>query len=223
MTITPNSRIVFKYLNLLPVGGRGGVTRFFLLSQGLDFEEHLVTNWAEEKKRLIETGENPAGGVPILYGSRGSSQAHPQHIAASRYVARVYGLTSGDDYKDYVQDLVADEYQGFRNQWAAATFRGTEDDKKEYKDIVLPGQLKKFNSIYESFMTHDPYLSVSLKTNRPLWGDAAMFGLIRDHFLKGYITREELTTTYPRLMAMYTSNETIPEVKTWLENLETKK
>jgi len=154
--------------------------------------EDLVANWAEEKKRMIESGENPAGGVPILYIS---GQAHPQHIAAARYLARVKGLTSGDDYKDYVQDLVADEYQGFRDQRAEATFGGDEDAKKDYKDKVVPVQLKKFDSLYESFKTHHTFLSVSSET-RPLWGDAAIFGLLRDHILTGYVTRED-SAVYP--------------------------
>jgi len=69
-----------------------------------------------------------------------------------------------------VQDLVADEYQGFRDQWAKATFGGDEDAKKDYKDNVVPGQLKKFDSLYESFKTHETFLGVSSKTARPLWG-----------------------------------------------------
>jgi len=206
MTTTTDSAIVLKYLNILPYGGRGGVTRFFLLSQGLAFEEDLVANWAEEKKRMIESGENPAGGVPILYIS---GQARPQHIAAARYLARVKGLTSGDNYKDYVQDLVADEYQGFRDQWAKATAGVDEDAKKDYKDKVVPVQLKKCDSLYESFKTHHTFLSVSSETARPLWGDAAIFGLLRDHILTGYVTREELAV-YPRLMAMLTAYEVIP-------------
>ena len=217
MTIIKDSRIILKYLNILPYGGRGGVTRFFLLSQGISFDEDLVANWAQEKERLVESGENPSGSVPILYSKNGD--AHPQHIAAARYVARVYGLTSGDDYEDYVQDLVSDEYQGFRDQWAAATFRGNDEAKKVYKDNVVPVQLKKFNALYESFKTHDIFLSVSSKTDQPLWGDAAIYGLLRDHIVSGYLTREDLTV-YPRLMAMFTAYEDIPAIKTWLESLE---
>jgi Glutathione S-transferase, C-terminal domain len=219
MTITAASPILFKYLNILPYGGRGGVTRFFLLAQGVAFDEALISDWPLEKKRLVESGENPAGSVPILYAN---GQPHPQHIASVRYVARVLGLTSGDDYKDYVQDLVADEYQGFRDEWAKATFRGDDDAKKVYKDTVVPGNLKKFNALYETFKTHDTFLSVSATTEQPLWGDAAVFGLLRDHILTGYVTRDDLND-YPRLMAVYDAYESIPKIKEWLEGLETKK
>jgi glutathione S-transferase len=218
MTITKDSNILFKYFNILPYGGRGGVTRFFLLSQGVAFEEEFVSNWPEEKKHLVESGENPSGSVPILYAN---GQAHPEHIASARYVARVHGLTSGDDYKDYVQDLVADEYQGFRDQWAETTFGGDDDAKQVYKEDVVEGQLKKFDSLYESFKTHDVFLSVSSKTANPLWGDAAVFGLLRDHMLSGFVTREDLSA-YPRLMSMFQAYESIPEVKKWLDGLEKK-
>jgi Glutathione S-transferase, C-terminal domain len=218
MTVIKDSRIILKYFNILPYGGRGGVTRFFLLSQGLSVDDDFVVNWAQEKEHLMQSGENPSGSVPILYSN---GEAHPQHIAAARYVARVYGLTSGDDYKDYVQDLVADEYQGFRDKWAAATFRGDDEDKKVFTTNVMPVQLQKFNALYESFKTHDIFLSVGSKTGHPLWGDAAIYGLLRDHIVSGYLTREGLAV-YPRLMAMFTAYEEIPEIKTWLESLDKK-
>lgn len=180
----------------------------------MDFEQDLVNDndWPEEKRRLIESGENPAKCVPILYFS---GRAHPQTIAGARYLARVKGLTSGDDYQDYVQDLVADEYQGFCEQWVQAMIYGDEDAKKAYKENVVPGQLKKFDALYDTF------LSVSSTTARPLWGDAAMFGLLRDHIFTGCVTREELVV-YPRLTAMLTDYEEIPEVKKFLDSLEMK-
>jgi len=48
----------------------------------------------------------------------------------------------------------------------------------------------------------------------PSGGDAAVFGLLRDHILTGYVTREEL--------AVLTAYEVIPEVKKWLDSLEKK-
>jgi hypothetical protein len=50
----------------------------------------------------------------------------------------VYQLTSEDSYKDYVQDLVADEYLGFRDQWVAATFGGNANKKAKYTSSMLP-------------------------------------------------------------------------------------
>jgi hypothetical protein len=125
-----------------------------MLAQNIDFDEQLINmgdDWAKEKQRLIESGENPSGSAPILYSN---GAPHPQHIAAARYVARVRKVTSGDDYKDYVQDLVADEYQGFRDQWVNVTFNGDDEAKAEYKTGDLVKQLSKFNALYENFKTH---------------------------------------------------------------------
>ena len=187
MIIDHNSPIVFKYLKLLPVGARGGVTRFFMLSQGIPFEEKLFDmreEWPQEKKRLVESGENPSGSAPIVFLN---GTAHPQHIAVSRYLARVFQVTSGDDYKDYVQDLVADEYQGFRDHWVKVTFSGSEDDKAAYKESDLVNYLTKFDALYKSFKTEDIFLSHGVKTGQPLWGDAAIYGLLRDHILTNYM------------------------------------
>jgi hypothetical protein len=218
MPISDSAPLVFKYLNLLPYGARGGVTRFFMLVQNIDFEEHLINmgdDWAKEKQRLIESGENPCGSAPILYSN---GMPHPQHIAVARYLARVHKLTSGDDYKDYVQDLVADEYQGFRDHWVKVTFTGDDAAKAEYKTGDLVKQLAKFNAMYDTFKTDEVFLSVSAKTGQPLWGDAAVYGLLRDHILTAYITLEDLKA-YPRLSCMYTAYEEIPAVKGWLKSI----
>ena len=143
---------------------------------------------------------------------------HPQHIAASRYVARVHKVTSGDDYKDYVQDLVADEYQGFRDHWVKVTFSGTDEDKATYKENDLVKYLTKFNALYENFKTEETFLSVSAKTKQPLWGDAAIYGLLRDHILTSYITEEDLSA-YPFLSNMYVAYEKIPAIEEWLAKL----
>ena len=223
MYLSITSPVHFTYLNLLPYGARGGVTRFFMLSQNIPFEEELIKpgeNWTAEKNRLIESGVNPAGTLPILSAEKGG-KAHPQHIAVSRYLARVYKVTSGDDYKDYVQDLVADEYQGFRDQWVQATFSGTDSDKATYKEDNLVKQLKKFDALYGNFKTDDVFLSVSAKTSMPLWGDAAIFGLLRDHILTGYITVDDLKE-FSYLLGMYEAYASIPAIKEWMDKVEVK-
>lgn len=171
-----------------------------------------------EKKRLIASGENPSGSVPVISNEGNPQHQHSQHIAVSRYLARVYRVTSGDDYKDYVQDLVADEYQGFRDEWVKVTFSGSDEEKAAYKEGNLIKQLTKFNALYETFKTDDTFLSVSAKTGNPLWGDAAVYGLLRDHILSKYISLEDLTP-YPKLSAMYLEYEKIPAVQKWLEGL----
>ena len=221
MTITLESPLVFKYL-ALPVAARGGVLRFFLLSHGVKFDEELIPmsgdTWSTEKQRLIASGENPSGTVPIIYSKNTNLRdAHPQHIAVSRYLARVYQLTSEDSYKDYVQDLVADEYLGFRDQWVAATFGGNAEAKAKYTTETLPPQLTKFNALYQQFKTEEAFLSVSAKTGQPLWGDAAVFGLLWDHTMTGYVTVQDLENKYPHLAALFAAYHAIPPVNQWIE------
>ena len=222
MPINANSPLTFKYLNLPNgLGGRGGVQRFFLLSQNIPFEEKLVdfAEWELEKERLVTSNENPCATLPIIYtnNNQGKQAQLIQHIAASRYLARVHDVTSGCDYKDYVQDLVADEYQGFRDAWVKVAFTGTDDDKKTYKDTEVPKYLAKFEGLYGKYKTHETYLSVSKSTGHPLWGDAALFGLLRDHVLTELVCLDALKASYPNLYGLYESYGSIAAVKAWTD------
>ena len=198
------------------LGGRGGVQRFFLLSQGIPFEEKLYDmgdEWSTEKARMISSGENPCATAPVVYAD---GQPLPQHIAGSRLLSTVHGCNAADPYQDYVQDLVTDEYQAFRDAWVHTAFSGTKDEKAAYQSETLPAQLVKFNALYQQFKTDDTYLSVSAKTNQPLWGDAAIFGLVRDNILTGLMAKEDLKE-YPCLKTMFEKYETIPAVASWIE------
>mmetsp|Transcript_33460 Transcript_33460/g.69660 ORF Transcript_33460/g.69660 Transcript_33460/m.69660 type:complete len:230 (-) Transcript_33460:101-790(-) len=221
MKITPKSDLVFKYLALPNgLGGRGGVQRFFLLSQGIPFEEKLYgmgDEWATEKARMKSSGENPSATAPVIYAD---DIPLPQHIATSRLLSTIHGCNASDPYGNYVQDLVADEYQGFRDSWVHMAFSGTDDEKAAWKATGLPDQLDKFNALYQQFKTTDnstsPFLSLSAKTQQPLWGDAAIFGLVRDNILTGFLSRDELAQ-YPYLQAMVAKYETIPAVADWID------
>jgi hypothetical protein len=230
MKITPTSKLVLKYLDLPHcIGGRGGALRYFLLCQDIPFTEQLFAmgdEWTNEKKRLVETGENPSATVPVIVATNNNNNNEEedeescyylsQHIATARLLARIHGKDSGDAYQDYIQDMIADEYQGFRNKWVWASFEAKVDEKAEYQSKDLPQQLTKFNALYRNFQTHTIYLSVNKANDMPLWGDAALFGLLRDHILTGHMTEETLQA-YPELMAMYQAFGKIPAVASWIE------
>jgi glutathione S-transferase len=139
--------VVFKYLALPNgLGGRGGAQRFFLLANRIPFTEDLVSmgEWGSaEKARIVTSGENPSGTLPILYTANGETLT--QHIASSRYLARVHDVTADlTAYEEYVQDLVADEYQGFRDGWVKAAFTFTDVEKAAFKrdrDYQVPHQI----------------------------------------------------------------------------------
>ena len=206
------------YLQLGPVGGRGGTQRFFMLANGIPFEEKLFAvpgEWGNEKKRLIETGENPCGGVPVTY----VDNVHmAQHVSTCRYLARTNKLDTGDNLKDYYQDMIADEYQGFRNLWVVKTFEASDVEKAEYKTKTLPTLLAKFDALYKKYKTADPYLSTS-PDGKPLWGDTAMFSIIYDNIQTGHMT-EDILKDYPNLQALYKAFGAIPAVAGWIEKVK---
>lgn len=212
--------VTFKYLNFGPIGGRGGVQRFFMLANGIPFQEELVTPgpaWEEVKKQMIESEENPCGAVPVtIYQNKAGKEMHiSQHIAACRYFARVNKLDSGDIYKDYVQDLVADEYQSWRAEWVKEAFSSTDEEKEAYKTEGLAKQLMKFDTLYKKYATDAPYLSTN-SAGKPLWGDSAIFGLVYDHIQTGFITPDDLRA-YPNISNLYTKYGSIPEISKWIE------
>ena len=217
MKISPSSKLILNYLDIPNgIGGRGGALRFFLLSQDIPFEEKLFNmsdEWPAEKKRLAESGENPSSKTPVVFAD--GKTPLPEHIATARLLANVHGCASTDLYKNFVQDLVADEYQGFRDTWVHQLFSAPEEEKATYINEGLPKQLEQFDALYTSFMTHDTYLGISEKTNQPLWGDAACFGLVRDHIVTGMMTRDDLKK-YKKLDAMFAAYEKIPAVEKWI-------
>ena len=165
--ITMPSSVSFKYLDLGHIGGRGGTLRFFLLANSIPYKEDLYqyndSVWGVEKKRLVESGENPCGTVPVAYTEDGHHHLS-QHISMARYFARINQLDSGDAWKDYVQDVIADEYQGFRNIWVEKSFASTEEQKAEYVTKTVPELLAKFEALYKKYKTTDndqAYLSTS--------------------------------------------------------------
>ena len=217
MKVSPASKLALNYIQLPMPGlcGRGGVLRFFFLCQDIPFEEKLFAlpdEWFAEKKRLITSGDNPSGGVPVVYAD---GTPLPEHIASARFLAHVHQCESSDSYNNYVQDLVADAYQGYTDIWFRHAFMASDDEKAVYMSEGWPKKLEQFNALYRSFKTHDTFLSISDKTNQPLWGDAACFGLLRDNILTGFMNREDLAK-YDKLNAMYTAYEKIPSVEKWI-------
>ena len=218
-TVSNMNTVSFEYLDLGHIGGRGGTLRFFLLAHQIPYQEKLVpmTEWDTEKKRLVESGENPCGTVPVVYMDDDNRQLS-QHIAITRYLARVHNLTSGDFWKEYVQDMVADEYQGFRDMWVEKSFTATDAEKEEYRSTTLPDTLTKFEALYRKYKTTEDgsaYLSTS-PSGAPLWGDAAMFSLLYDHIQTGHLTVKTLEASYPNLHTLHRAYANIPAVSKWI-------
>mmetsp|Transcript_17085 Transcript_17085/g.53361 ORF Transcript_17085/g.53361 Transcript_17085/m.53361 type:complete len:212 (+) Transcript_17085:73-708(+) len=194
----------FKYLNFGGIGGRGGVVRFFMLANDIAYKETLITpgeEWAAAKKAMMESGENPAGTVPIV---QYDGKMLTQHVAIMRQLAKDRGVASSD----FANDAVADQYQAFRDAWVDAAFLG--GDKEKFKEFVKT-ELKVFEGLYAKYGTADTYLS----SPKPLWGDAALAALIRDLILTGFLTEAEIP---PRLAKMYSALVAIPAIAAWIES-----
>jgi Glutathione S-transferase, C-terminal domain len=213
--------IVLKYFTLPHgLGGRGGAQRFVLLANGIPFTDELVAMdywFAEGKAKALESGENPCGTLPVVFVGENKEWSLSQHIASSRYLAHLHGVTKDmTAYDEYVQDLVADEYMGFRDAWAHAAFDGTEDEKKKFKEEAIPKYLTKFDKLYNKFKTDEVYLSKTSEGS-PLWGDAALFGLLRDNVITGFIDLATVEKSYTNLWNLYETFGKIEPVKEWLD------
>lgn len=191
--------VEFKYLALGGLGGRGGVVRFFMLAHDVDFREELYdmnTEWPAAKAKIIEAGENPAGTVPVV---KYDGKVLAQHIAIMRELAKDKGISAGS----YVNDAVADQYQAFRDKWVDAAFMGA--DKEKFVEHTK-SELKIFDAM---FAKAAPYL----EGDKPLWGDSAIFGLIRDLMIFKFITEADLP---PNVKAMFDAYKAIPKVAAWI-------
>ena len=90
---------------------------------------HLLDgeDWGVKKKCLTEMGDNLCGNVPVTY----VDNIHlTQHVSTCHYLACTNKLDTGDALKDYYQDMIADEYQGFHDLWTTKSF-GTASDKEK--------------------------------------------------------------------------------------------
>lgn len=214
------SPLTFKYLDLKPLAGRGGVLRFFMLIHGMDFQETLIPmkEWGAAKAKMLESNENPCGSVPVLMVNDDDTIPElSQHIALCRYLYRKSGASGASTLtalEELTQDMVADEYQGFRSAWAGAAF-SDEAAKDTYKKETLPKMLTKFNALYAKYATTTPFLTAKV----PLWADTALAGLIYDNISTGLLTTDNLKE-YAKLDALYEGFTALPAVSKWMAEVK---
>lgn len=213
MSTSSTTKPVFKYLQL-PLMARGGVVNNFLGVHGVAFDSTLIpmSEWGATEKERTTREENPCGTLPIVFWE---GKTLVQHISTMRYIANVSGLAPRDPWASYVQDLVADEYQGWRNSWVGAVF-GDDQAKAAYKESVA-GKLSLFEALYTKYKVGTgPYLSTS-PSGKGLWGDAAVFGLLWDNIKTGMISEEQISG-YPHLDALYKASMAEPAIQQWIAN-----
>uniref|UniRef100_A0A7S3PFA0 Glutathione S-transferase n=1 Tax=Aplanochytrium stocchinoi TaxID=215587 RepID=A0A7S3PFA0_9STRA len=199
------------------LGGRGGVVRFFLLANNIPFTEELIpmSDWPEHKATFIKEGVNPAGTVPIV---QLGDKTLTQHVAIMRYLANLAGVSTGDPYRDYIQDLVADEYQGWRDAWVSGAF-GDDEAKNNYAKETVAKKLRLFEGLYAKYKMNDAFLSTS-PNGVPLWGDAAIYGLIRDNIISSFLDENTLEE-HPCLNKLFKKYGALPKVASWVQKAAT--
>lgn len=218
------SPLSFKYLDIKPLAGRGGVLRFFMLIHGFQFEETLVPmkEWSGVKAKMLESNENPCGSLPVLTVNDDDSIPElSQHIALCRYLyrSRVQNdASSANPLQELIQDMVADEYHGFRGVWADTAFSNDDAAKETYKNETLPKLLTKFNALYAKYATSSPFLTSEM----PLWADIALAGLVYDHISTGMLNKKDLAE-HTKLDALYEAFVTLPVVSKWMAEAKPKK
>ncbi|KAJ8909181.1 hypothetical protein NDN08_005874 [Rhodosorus marinus] len=209
------TKVNLQYLNLGPVGGRGGVVRFFMLANGIQYEEQLFAlsngEWERKKKVLIESGDNPAGTVPIVDID---GVTLTQHVAIMRYIANNRNLSSDEYLHNYVQDAVADQYQHLRDDWASNAF-GSADQKQKLTTELAPPQLHVLDRLYAKLKLEDVLLSHGNKASY-LWGDVAIFGILHDLVRTGNLTEEDMRSNYPNLHAVYKTFSENEAISKWI-------
>ena len=190
---------------------------FFMQIHGIEFEDSIVdmaTDWNALKESLTTTGRNPCGTLPVV-----TDGAHDmsQHVAIARHLARVHDVASGDPWDDYVQDLLADEYQGWRAKWVNTAWTVPQEIKDTYIADEVPKMLKVFEALYAKYKADPsaPYISTS-PSGKALWGDVAVFGLLFDHMARNLLTRKQVAK-YRNLDAVYDGISGEPKVAAWIK------
>eukprot|EP00899_Mesostigma_viride_P026089 jgi/Mesvir1/6665/Mv12427-RA.1 len=115
-----------------------------------------------------------------------------------KYLAAVGGFAPTDPAAEYAQNAIADECHTWRGFWGRAAY-GAAPAKLDYKKTLLPEMLRMFEAMFKNGKgAHGgPYMS----PGKPLWGDAALFGLLLDNVIGGLLDVSQLES-YPCLKGL---------------------
>ncbi|KAL6065921.1 Glutathione s-transferase [Balamuthia mandrillaris] len=210
----------YKYLKLGKLGGRGGVVRFFMLHNGIDFNEELFAwdeTWPQVKQQLADSGENPTGLLPVVLLN---GNALTEHVSIMRYFSRKLGKygSEGQEEYDYETDRIADVYASSRNDWAKGAL-GDAQAKKEY----LEKARLQFYTVLETFLSRSstPFFANGKLPEEggvaPSFADVAVFSLMRDDQLTMGALAEG---SYPKLTALFDIVKDLPAIAKWIKSAE---
>jgi glutathione S-transferase len=124
----------FTYFNFS--GGRGDASRLALHLSGIEWEDDRFTGKWSEKKPLT-----PFGGLPVLEipGKGVLSQSN----AILTYIGREHGMHPTDSWEAARHEALMNAVEELRN-FANATARDDEDDKKQAREAFASGYLQQW-------------------------------------------------------------------------------
>jgi glutathione S-transferase len=200
---------VLKYFDLGNIAGRGGYVRYWFLAHGIEFKEERVSfdEWPSLKLKLIESGDNPAGHLPVL--DIGGDTTLFDHLAMLRYLSRQFGGYGTDSFLDYEVDAAADEYRSWIDAYAATVVHPSIEMVEQYR-----ASRASWYTVIEALYAKRSHQAGPFFALSPTFVDCCVFGLIRDdQILHGVIDLQ----TYPHMQNMFDEFMKIPSVEAWIK------
>lgn len=197
----------FLYLDLKPFGGlagRGGAVRFFMLRNGIEYNETLYPfdEWTNEIKSECIKEHNPAGHLPVLILAGDSLT---EHHATLRMFSKQVGEYGSDLKRDYLVDRTADASNEWRDQWAAGIF--DEEAKRKYcaNREQLYNRFSKFLKLNGAEGGH-------VVGDKPSFADDLLFAILWDD---GRTYGTELLPQSPALNTFFEEYKKQPTISAW--------
>uniref|UniRef100_A0A0G4FLM9 Calmodulin n=1 Tax=Chromera velia CCMP2878 TaxID=1169474 RepID=A0A0G4FLM9_9ALVE len=210
-----------KYFDLGPVVGRNSAAHLFLLAHNCDHElegvpvdpEKLDGTWAPVKRRLVESGDNPSGTLPVLYAEgRCLSGSTP----ILRFLAKKLGKYGLDLWRDTTADVVCDRTDEWRSdiqQHFAHLFSPTVGKS----DAYTLGVRQRHYDCLEAWLSksgQDFYTGADVH-----YCDFAVWACLWDDLkLRG----TSLIEVHPRLLNLYAKIRNLPGIDAWASSTHVK-
>lgn len=192
-----------------PHRGLGEILRLFLVDAGIDFKDEPFQreNWLAVKQKIIESGENPLGSVPLV---KLGNRAYHATTPTIKYWSKKLGKYLPKDVEEeYFVDQAVDAIADWRGN-SRVMFGSDEQAKETYKRDILPRLLKAFDVFLGKY--NGPYLLGSDIT----YADFTVYQCLSDTDVWGRGAAKDLLNQYPNVKAFVDALENRPKLKEFL-------
>jgi glutathione S-transferase len=208
---------ILKYFDLSKIhglAGRGGEVRFFMMVNGIPYEEETVSfeEWpAGAKQAAIKAGETPTGHLPVV--KLGGCNLI-ERFSIMRMLSRKTGIYGSDIDRDYLVDMVADTTEEFRQACLKSAF-GAAEDKERY--LTAPDQRKFYYNLANHHISHCKGSGSHVVGGSSSFADAVLFAMMWDD-LAVHGEDQELMAANPLVASFYRAFLEQEPVKAWCKN-----